>query len=92
MVSSVNSVQNNSMKNSELNIGVLVPPNKIDKPVIYSDADASKQFKQLKTDIYAKEKHYTFEDTKSTPKLIKWGSILAGLSAAGLFILAKLKK
>lgn len=92
MVSSVNTVQNNSMKNSELNIGVIVPPNKIEKPVLYSDADASKQFKQLKTDIYTKQKHYSFEDTKKTPKLITWGGIMAALGAAGLFIFAKFKK
>lgn len=92
MDSSVSVKTNTSMKNPELNLGVLVPPNKIEKPVLYSEKEARTQFNQLTKDIYSKQKHYDFEDNKTTPKLIKIGAILTTLGALGVFIFSKIKK
>lgn len=91
-MTSVNNQVNNAMKNPELNVGVIVPPNKHYKPVLYSDSEAGRQFKQMDRDIYMNQKKYSFEDTKKAPKLITWGAVIAALSAAGLLIFSKFKK
>lgn len=92
MTVSVNNQVNSAMKNSELRIGVIVPPDKHYKPVLYSDAEARKQFNKMNSDIYTQKKNYSFEDTKHTPKLISWGSGIAALATAGYLFLSKFKK
>lgn len=81
-----------SMKNTALNIGVVTPPPKIDKPVLYSDSEASKEFKELKSDIYMNSKKYSFEDTKKTPPILKWLGGIAAIIAGGWYFLAKFGK
>ena len=92
MSSSVTNQVNSSMKNPDLNIGVIKPPNKLYKPVLYSETEANKQFRSLNYDIYSNQKKYAFEDTKQTPKLIAWGGAIAAISAAVWLFLAKCKK
>lgn len=67
---SVNNTVNTSPAGSGLHIGVVNPPDKFQKVVLYSDAEATKQFKQLNRDIYAKQKQVSFEETKKTPKSV----------------------
>lgn len=92
MTMSVNNGVNNPMKNTDFNIGVIVPPDKHQKPVLYSEAEARKQFNQMNSDIYGKRKVCSFEETKKTPFLIKWGAITAAVAAAGIWIFKHFKK
>lgn len=92
MVSSVTNPVNTSMKSPELNLGVVTPPAKHYKPVIYSDREASKQLKSITDDINSRQKHFSFAQTKQTPKLISLAAIIAALSSIGIFIISKGKK
>lgn len=83
---------NTSMKNPSLNIGVVTPPGKIDKPVLYSDTEASKQFKDMQSDIYVNSKKHSFEDTKKAPSVVKWLGTIAALGAGAWYFLAKFGK
>lgn len=83
---------NNSMQNSDLNVGVVVPPNKHYKPVLFSDKEASDKFVSMNKEIKSEQKHYSFEDTKKTPTLVKWLAGITGLGAAGLYLFSKFKK
>ncbi len=83
---------NNSMQNSDLNVGVVVPPNKHYKPVLFSDREASDKFTAMNREIKAEQKLYSFEDTKKTPTLVKWLAGITGLGAVALFLFSKFKK
>lgn len=92
MTGSVNSSVNNVMKSNGLNVGVIVPPDKHYKAVLYSESEANRQFNEMTQDIYSKQKTTSFEETKKTPKLIKWSTITATLAATGYFIFTRVKK
>ena len=83
-----NSVVNNYAKPQGLHIGVICPPERFQKVVLYSDADATQQFKQLNRDVCTMQKKVSFEETKKTPKsvLIVFG---AGVLTAGGFLIKK---
>lgn len=87
----VSRVQNNSLspntKVSQLNIGVLNPPDNFQKVVLYSDAEASQQFKQLNRDVCTLQKKVAFEETKKTPKSVFW--IVGSACAVALGFLIK---
>lgn len=86
MVSSVqnNSVPNPQMKAPELRVGVITPPDKFYKPVLYSDAEASQKFNQLNRDVYSMQKQISFEETKKTPKSVFWILGAAVLTVLGV--------
>lgn len=90
------SVQNNNvnlhMKNPDLNVGVLTPPDSHYKPVIYSDREASVKFREMNADIYSKQKKVDFEDTKKTPKSVKGLGIAGGIAALGYGVKKMFKK
>ncbi len=92
MVSVQNSSMNGNMKNPDLRIGVLVPPDKHYKPVLYSDAEASAKFKAMNNDIYSKQKKLDFEDTKDTPKSVKFIGAAGAIAALGLAVKSFIKK
>ena len=87
--SSVNVVK---MKNPDLHVGVITPPDKHYKPVLYSDREASAKFNEMNADIYAKQKRLDFEDTKKTPKSVKYIGIASGLAMLGYGIKCFFKK
>jgi len=80
------------MKNSDLNIGVVSAPDKHYKPVLFSEKEASDTFVRMNREISANQKHYSFEETKDTPKLIKGCTFAAILAAAGALLVKKFKK
>jgi hypothetical protein len=80
---------NAHMKNTPLNIGVIIPPDAHYKPVLYSDVRATAEFNQLNRDIYDGVKKSKNINEKKTPLSIK---ILAGIGAicAGIYGITKL--
>jgi hypothetical protein len=58
---------NSNMKNPDFTVGVIVPPNKFYKPVLYSDAVASRDFYMLNKDIYEGKKKAKNLNEKKTP-------------------------
>lgn len=69
---------NAHMKNTPLNVGVIIPPDAHYKPVLYSDVKATAQFNQLNRDIYDGVKRSKNINEKKTPLSIK---IIAGIGA-----------
>lgn len=93
MVSVNNNIAQRPMNNPELNVGVISPPDKFYKPVLYSDKEASQKFKALNRDVYSMQKKISFEKTKDTPKSIFWilGAGTAAALGAALKIIIKKK-
>ena len=80
-----------NMNNNSLNVGVIVPPDRHYKPILYSDAKASADFNVINRDIYKGIKRSESLKNRKTPLSIK---ILAGVGAvcAGIFSISKLIK
>ena len=79
MVVMIENSANLPMKNPDLNVGVLTPPNSFYKPVLYSDKEATDSFNKMDTDVRKNAK--TFEKQKKTPvtiKIIYWTLGIAG--------------
>lgn len=93
MVSSVqNNAANTPQKSQGLHVGVICPPDKFQKVVLYSDAEATSQFKQLNRDVYTMQKKVSFEETKKTPKsvfIIGAGLLLTAVGFAIRFLIKK---
>ena len=70
---------NSNMKNSPLNVGVIVPPNDHYKPVLYSHVQASRDFQVLNHDIYVGMKNAESIEKRKTPT-----SVLVALGAGAL--------
>ncbi len=86
-----NSVVNNNLKSQGLHIGVVCPPEKFTPVVLYSDADATQQFKQLNRDVCTLQNKVNFEQTKKTPKSV-WVVLGAGILTVAGFAAKKLLK
>lgn len=89
MVSGVDN--SNLLNNKSLHVGVLTPPNELHKPVLYSHAEADKQFKQLEKDIYQAEKSQKFENKRKTPISV-FLTICAAAAGAGYLVFKKAMK
>lgn len=61
---------NNNMKNPPLNVGILTPPDRYNKPVLYSHVQASNEFNRLNHDIYTSMKSSESIEKKKTPKSV----------------------
>lgn len=72
---------NDHMKNTDFRVGVVTPPDKFYKPVLYSDEVASKKFQEINRDIYEGKKKAKRADRKKTPKSV---FVFAGLGALAL--------
>ena len=87
----VDGVRNNlagtGVSSSQLNIGILNPPSRFQKVVLYSDSEASKQFNQINRDVCTLQKKVSFEETKKTPKSVFW--IVGSTCALALGFLVK---
>ena len=59
---------NPNMKNSQLNVGIITPPNDHYKPVLYSHAQASRDFQVLNHDLYVSMKNSESIEKRKTPK------------------------
>ncbi|MDR1327712.1 MAG: hypothetical protein LBJ74_04825 [Heliobacteriaceae bacterium] len=79
-----------AMKVPPLNMGELIPPDSLVKPVLYSHVKATQEFNALDRDVYQTVKRTTPGNKKKTPKSVFWG--LGAAIVAGLLILKKLKK
>ena len=64
------SVVNSNMKNPSLNVGILIPPDRFYKPVLYSDEQASRNFNRLEHDIYHSVKKSKKLNERKTPKSV----------------------
>ncbi len=78
---------NAHMYNAPYVAGVLPVPDDHFKPVLYSDYEATQQFKQLNEDIYVQKEKSKPIDRKKTPK-----AVLCALGTGVLFILYKIVK
>ena len=68
----MNGVSNNAPINyTSADVGVLNPPDKLGRWKL-TDAELENKFKTLDKDVYAHQKHYSFEDKKQTPTLVKF--------------------
>ena len=67
---------------------IVIPPDKINKPVIYSHKIASKNIVDAQKDVYKSTKKLDFEDRYKTPKSVFWAIGLA----ASVCILPFVKK
>lgn len=79
-----------AMKVRPLNMGELVPPDSLIKPVLYSHIKATQEFNALDRDVYETVKRSDPFNKKRTPKSVFLG--LGAAVAAALLILKKLKK
>jgi len=72
----MDSVNNNSsIPYQAADVGILTPPDHIEKYKI-TDFELENKFKQLNKDVFSRQKHVDFEDKKKTPKGVKF--ILGG--------------
>ena len=62
---------NAHMKNSPLNVGVIIPPDDHYRPVLYSDRAATAEFCNLNRDIYQSMKKSKDIREKKTPLSVK---------------------
>lgn len=92
----MNSVSNNSAVSlTSANLGVITPPDKIGRPEILSASQMESQLRLLKSDIYQKQKHVSFEDKKKTPVIIKIIGLalaLVGLWKGGKYLVSKFRR
>lgn len=82
---------NQNMKNPQLNVGVLTPPNSFNKPVIYSHVQASRDFGILNQDIYTAMKNSETIERHKTPKSV-FVALGLGMLAVCYPVLKKLIK
>lgn len=83
---------NQHMKNTSFNVGVVIPPDRFYKPVLYSDAKATRDFNQLNRDIYEGQKKAKKLNEKKTPKSVFVFLGLASLAIAFPFLKKLIKK
>lgn len=81
-----------NMNNPKLNVGVLQPPDRFYKPVLYSDRAASKMFVQTERDIYGSRSKARPLDEKKTPKSVFVFLALACLAIAFPIVKKYIKK
>lgn len=65
----IDSNVNLAMKNSDLNVGVIVPPNTYYKPELFSDKEATDSFNKIQSEVYKNVE--TFDKSKKTPPIVK---------------------
>ncbi|CDE60061.1 unknown [Fusobacterium sp. CAG:439] len=82
---------NQNMKNPQLNVGVLNPPDSFNKPVLYSHVQASKDFGRLNQDIYTSMKNSETIEKHKTPKSV-FAALGVGLLAVCHPLLKKIIK
>ena len=76
---------------SSADVGVLTPPDKLVRFKV-TDKELEDKFQRTNNQVTSKEKHYSFEDKKKTPLLVKLlfgGGIIA---AFGFILKSVLKK
>lgn len=80
------------MNNPPLKVGVIYPPDKFYKPVLYSDKAASYMFNSIQHDIYDKKSSVRPLNEKKTPKSVFVASALAVLAIAFAIVKKYIKK
>ena len=59
-----------SVSNQAVNVGVLTPPNHIDRYKL-SDTDLENKYKDFSKDVFSKQKPESFDKKRKTPMLAK---------------------
>lgn len=77
---------NQHMKNTDFRVGVLSPPAKFYKPVLFSDTQATRDLNNFNHDIYEGRKKAKNISEKKTPKSVFVFLGLAGLTIAFPFV------
>lgn len=76
----IENTANLPMKNTDLSVGVLTPPNSFYKPVLYSDQEVNDSFKRMNAEVAPKTN--SAKHGQKTPLLIKLIYIAGGSVAA----------
>lgn len=85
----INNPANNSMKNGDIVLGVMSPPDSLPQYQIYNWSEGQKTFNNLQYDVYQESKSAKpISEKKGFPKIYKW---LIGIAAAGVLVLLSLK-
>ncbi len=79
---------NTDFNNPKFNVGLLVPPDKVNRFVMYSDKEANSNIKVASHDVFVKSKKPRFEDRFKTPKSVFY-SIGAAVLTVGALVLRK---
>ena len=72
--------------------GILIPPDKMNKPVIYSNKIANQNLAAAQRDVYKSTKKIDFEDRYKTPKSVFWAIGLAALACVIPFVKKIIKR
>lgn len=68
-----------------LNVGILNPPDKLPKVVVYSESEANRRYNNIQHDLYIDQKNApAYKKKKGFPAILK---ILGGLAAAASLII-----
>lgn len=73
-------------------VGVLTPPDKMPRLVLYSDKEASSNMNGARFDVYTTNKKISFEDRFSTPKSVFYALGIASLALIGPSVCKYIKK
>lgn len=85
------SVVNTNVNNSSVPVGIINPPDRFYKPVLYSHVQATKDFNKLENDIYVSLKHSEKLEKRKTPPSV-FVALGLGALAIGFPFLRKLIK
>ena len=83
----VNNPLNNSMKNGEINIGVVSAPDYIPQYHIYKPSEGYQMFDTLQKDVFQETQKAKPKKKKSLPKILKY--LLGTTIIAGICLIAK---
>lgn len=81
-----------NFNNQNFSVGVLTPPDAINRFVLYSDREASQNIKNAQYDVYVNTKKTSFEDRFSTPKSVFYALGASALALGGLLVKGLIKK
>lgn len=87
MVEQIDNPANKSMHYGRANVGILTPPDRLPKIVLYSSQQANKEYNQMLNDIYEKQKDAKAPNQHKIPTVLK---IIGGTSAIfGILVFKK---
>ncbi len=94
MVEQVDNPANKSMHYGNHSVGILNPPNKLPKCVLYSAREGDKMFNQMEHDLYVGQKKAKPPERHKFPLILKIAgaiAILGGIVFSGKGILSGIK-
>ncbi len=83
---------NTNFNNQKYNVGVIVPPDKINRYILYSDKEAVQNIKKANHDVYVTRKKQDFGDRYKTPASVWYTLGTIALAGVGFAVKKLLKK